>query len=86
MEYFKALQELLKIERDEDFKQYQALTERIPVTIRRTNGLAWYPIAIRNTELSRGDYMSVEFERTTHHELSHQFRFGAMVALFSLPR
>lgn len=83
MEYFKALQELLKIERDEDFKQYQALTERIPVTIRRTNGLAWYPIAIRNTELSRGDYMSVEFERTTHHELSHQFRFGAMVALFS---
>jgi superfamily I DNA and/or RNA helicase len=83
MEYFKALQTLLKIERDEDFKQYEALTERIPVATRRANGLSWYPVAIRDTELSRGDYMNVEFERTTHHELNHQFRFGAAVALFS---
>ncbi len=83
MEYFKTLQELLKIERDEDFRQYQELTERIPVAIRRANGLSWYPVAIRNTELSRGDYMNVEFERTTHQELNHQFRFGAAVALFS---
>jgi ATP-dependent RNA/DNA helicase IGHMBP2 len=83
MEYFKALQDLLKVERDEDFKHYQALTEKIPVVLRRSNGLTWYPIAIRNTELSRGDYMNVEFERTTHHDVNHQFRFGAMVALFS---
>lgn len=83
MDYFKALQELLKIERDEDFRQYQALTDRIPVASRRANGLSWYPVAIRGTELTRGDYMNVEFERTTHQELSHQFRFGAAVALFS---
>lgn len=83
MEYFKALQELLKIERNEDFRQYQELTECIPVAIRRANGLSWYPVAIRNTELSRGDYLNVEFERTTHQELNHQFRFGAAVALFS---
>lgn len=83
MEYFKAQQELLKIERDEDFKQYQALTERIPISIRRANGLTWYPVAIRNTELSRGDYMNVEFEKTTYQDVNHQFRFGAMIALFS---
>ena len=83
MEYFKAQQELLKIEKDEDFKQYQALTERIPVSTRRANGLTWYPVAIRNTELSRGDYMNVELERTTHQDVNHQFRFGAMIALFS---
>ena len=83
MEYFKALEALLKIERDEDFKQYQALTEKIPVVTRRANGLTWYPVAIRATELTRGDYINVEFERTTHHELSHQFRFGATIALFS---
>lgn len=83
MEYFKALAALLKIERDEDFKQYQALTEKIPVVTRRANGLTWYPVAIRATELTRGDYINVEFERTTHHELSHQFRFGATIALFS---
>jgi ATP-dependent RNA/DNA helicase IGHMBP2 len=83
MEYFKALEALLKIERDEDFKQYQALTEKIPVVTRRANGLTWYPVAIRATELTRGDYINVEFERTTHHEVSHQFRFGATIALFS---
>jgi ATP-dependent RNA/DNA helicase IGHMBP2 len=83
MEYFKALEALLKIERDEDFKQYQALTEKIPVVTRRANGLTWYPVAIRATELTRGDYINVEFERTTHHEVSHQFRFGATRALFS---
>ena len=83
MEYFEALQAALKIERDEDFRQYQVLTERVPVATRRANGLSWYPVAIRATELSRGDYMNVEFERTTNHELSHQFRFGAAIALFS---
>jgi len=46
-------------------------------------GLAWYPIAIRNTEPTRGDYLSVEVERTTHKDLSHQLRFGSSVALFS---
>lgn len=83
MEYFRALQTLLKIERDEDFKQYQALTERISVVTRRATGLTWYPVAIRATELTAGDYINVEFERTTHHELSHQLRFGAAIALFS---
>lgn len=83
MEYFKSLQALLKIERDEDFKQFKELTERIPISSRRANGLSWYPVAIRNTEMTRGDYMNVEFERTTHHEVSHQFRFGSAVALFS---
>jgi superfamily I DNA and/or RNA helicase len=33
--------------------------------------------------LSRGDYLTVEVERTTHKEISHQLRFGASAALFS---
>ncbi|MGN7724027.1 AAA domain-containing protein [Chitinophaga sp. 22620] len=83
MDYFARLQELLKTEREEDRKNYHQLTETAPVAVRRANGLTWYPIAIRGSEMSRGDYLTVELERTTHQEIVHQLRFGAAAMLFS---
>ncbi|ACT94295.1 AAA domain-containing protein [Dyadobacter fermentans] len=83
MDYFKRLLELLKIEREEDKQSYQRLIERSSVSERRANGLAWYPIAIRGQEMSRGDYLTVEVERTTHQEVPHQLRFGMPAVLFS---
>jgi len=82
MNYFKNLQELLKVEREEDLRQYQRLTEQASVAERRANGLTWYPVAIRGSEMSRGDYLSVELERTTHQDISHQFRFGVPAVFF----
>lgn len=81
--YFNNLQELLNTEREEDLKTYLKLTENTGAADRRAMGLTWYPIAIRNTEIGRGDYLSIELERTTHQDLSHQFRFGSSVVLFS---
>lgn len=83
MDYFKQLLDLLKAERDEDRSQYQKLTETTSVADRRANGLTWYPIAIRGSEMGRGDYLTVEVERTTHQDLPHQFRFGMPAVLFS---
>jgi ATP-dependent RNA/DNA helicase IGHMBP2 len=83
MDYFKRLAHLLQLEKEEDRKQYELLTSRLPVTERRENGMAWYPIAIRDTETGRGDYLTIEMERTTHQDLIHQFRFGMTAALFS---
>jgi ATP-dependent RNA/DNA helicase IGHMBP2 len=83
MDYFKRLLDLLKIEREDDRSAYLKLTESTSVSDRRFAGMVWYPIAIRGTEPSRGDYITVEVERTTHHDVVHQFRFGASVALFS---
>jgi ATP-dependent RNA/DNA helicase IGHMBP2 len=83
MDYFKRLLELLKIEREEDKQSYQRLIERSSVSERRASGLAWYPIAIRGQEMSRGDYLTVEVERTTHQDLPHQLRFGMPAVLFS---
>jgi len=83
MDYFKKLLNLLKIERDDDRKAYLKLTESASAADRRSNGLTWYPIAIRGTEPSRGDYITAEVERTTHQDLPHQLRFGASAALFS---
>ncbi|RRB06896.1 AAA domain-containing protein [Larkinella rosea] len=83
MDYFKNLLDLLKIEREEDRNQYRRLTETTSIAERRANGLTWYPIAIRGSEMSRGDYLTVEVERTTHHDLSHQLRAGMPALFFS---
>ncbi len=83
MDYFKQLTDLLKIEQTEDRRLYRELAETASINERRAAGLAWYPIAIRDTEMSRGDYLTVEVERTTNQDLPHQLRFGASAALFS---
>ncbi|MBC7848873.1 MAG: AAA family ATPase, partial [Chitinophagaceae bacterium] len=83
MDYFRKLLDLLKIEREEDQRTYQELTLKLSLADRRTNGLSWFPVAIRGTEMSRGDYITVELERTTHQYVVHQFRFGAAARLFS---
>lgn len=83
MDYFKRLLDLLKLEREQDRKSYQQLTESVPAAVRRAAGLTWYPVAIRDTELGRGEYLNVEFERTTNQDIPHQFRFGCTVSFFS---
>lgn len=83
MDYFKKLQELLQTEREEDRRLYQQLTQRSSANERRANGLTWYPIAIRDSEIGRGDYLTVEVERTTHQDVAHQFRSGMPAVLFS---
>lgn len=83
MEYFRRLQELVKTERDADKQAYNELTQSSSVSERRANGLAWYPIAIRGTELSKAEYITVEVERTTHTDVGHQLRFGVSAKFFS---
>ena len=83
MDYFKQLQELLQIEKNEDRKQYELISAQTSVAQRRANGIAWYPIAIRGSEMGRGDYLVLEVERTTNTDVAHQFRFGVPAVLFS---
>lgn len=81
--YFKELLDLMKMEREEDRQSYLKMTESSTVAERRANGLTWYPIAIRGSEMSRGDYLTVEVERTTHQDIAHQLRFGVSAMFFS---
>lgn len=83
MDYFQNLREQLKAEKTADQLNFQQQTANAAPALRRAAGLTWYPIAIRGTEPTRAEYISVELERTTHLELPHQFRFGAAAALFS---
>ncbi len=83
MNYFKKLLDLLKIERDEDREQYKRLTESSSASERRANGITWFPVAIRGSEIGRGDYLTIELERTTHQDISHQFRTGMPAVFFT---
>lgn len=83
MDYFKKLSLLLQAERDADQQAFAQLTATTTVAQRRANGLSWYPVAIRGTEIGAGDYLTIELERTTHSDLPHQLRFGVAAALFS---
>ncbi|MEI6948930.1 AAA domain-containing protein [Paraflavisolibacter sp. H34] len=83
MDYFKPLRDLLQQEKEEDRRSYREMMENVPVPERREAGMTWYPIAIRDTEITRGDYLVVEVERTTHQDILHQLRFGMSAALFS---
>lgn len=83
MDYFKKLLDLLKIERNEDREQYKRLTESSSVAERRANGLTWFPVAIRGSEIGRGDYLTIELERTTHQDIFHQFRSGMPAVFFT---
>ncbi|HYH16141.1 MAG TPA: AAA domain-containing protein [Flavisolibacter sp.] len=83
MDYFKRLKELLQLEKEEDRLSYEQLLRNTPIIERREAGMTWYPVAIKDTEIGRGDYLTVEVERTTNQDIVHQLRFGMTVALFS---
>lgn len=77
------LRELLKIERDEDFKQYKEHFSKNNINYRKQNGVTWYPIVITNVEIGLGEYLIIDVERTTNHNEPHQFSGGKIAALFS---
>ena len=71
------------MEREVDRQAYRQQAETLSVQARRTNGVTWYPITIKGSEMNRGDYLTIEVERTAQQEGDHSFRTGASVALFS---
>jgi ATP-dependent RNA/DNA helicase IGHMBP2 len=82
MEYFESLSELLKIEQQTDRKLYQDTIINTNVHQRRASGIAWYPIAIKDIEPAKGDYINVLVERTTNKDEPHQLRYGMPAVLF----
>ncbi len=81
--YFQNLLSLLNTEREEDKKSYLLFARETAIADRREAGFTWYPVAIRGTELSHADYLTIEIERTTHPDIIHQLRSGASAVLFS---
>ena len=83
MNYFDELITLLQEEQQFDRLQHENLLLKSSLNERRMQGVTWFPIQITDTELGRGDYLSVNLNRTNHYEVEHKFRFGMPVCLFS---
>lgn len=83
MGYFDELTTLLDEEQAFDKAQHEALLLQRSVRERTELGVTWFPISITNSELGRGDYLTITVNKTSHPEEGHRFRFGMPVALFS---
>lgn len=83
MNYFEQQIALLKEEKDYDFAQHEKLLLHSTLQERRLQGVSWFPVSISNTELGRGDYLSITIRKTNFLDEGHKFRFGMSVALFS---
>lgn len=83
IERLKHVKQLLKIEREEDYRLYKELFLRVSLEQRRKNGVTWYPVKINSEELGSGDLLHLEIERTTYLDKPHQFSSGKNVSLFS---
>jgi superfamily I DNA and/or RNA helicase len=79
----KKLKELLKIERDEDFRLYNEMFLRVNLEQRKKNGTTWYPVKINNEEIGSAELVNLEIERTSMVDKPHQFSSGKNVSLFS---
>ncbi|MFY0591280.1 IGHMBP2 family helicase [Roseivirga sp.] len=82
-ETLSSLLELLKLEKAEDYAQYERKVLHTSVEERRKQGVTWYPVQINNKYISTGDRYTLEFERTTHPEQNHAFQVGGVVSVFS---
>ncbi|WP_312192453.1 AAA domain-containing protein, partial [Sphingobacterium sp.] len=83
MNYFDELITLLNEEQQYDKLQHETLLLKNSLNERRIQGVTWFPIQIVDSELGRGDYLSVSLNRTNHYDIEHKFRFGMPVSLFS---
>lgn len=83
MSYFSELLNILSIERSEDLALFENQNKTLSIAEKRSIGSIWYPIAIRNTDIGRGDYLVLDIERTTHQDIVHQFRSGMPISLFT---
>lgn len=80
-EIFKLI-DLLKIEKDEDYAQYQQKMLNTSLEERRRQGVTWYPVIKANHFISTGERWTIELERTSHFDQNHAFQSGAVVSLF----
>lgn len=76
------LQELLKLEKQEDYAQYEQKMLNTELDERRKQGVTWYPTVLNNSFISTGERFTIEIERTSHLEQNHSFQVGAVVSIY----
>ena len=82
-QHLKHLRELLKLEKEEDLRQYKEQIKNRPLPDRVEKGVSWYPVKIVKMGFVLGDRAFITIERTKNLDEPHQFRAGRPVNFFS---
>lgn len=77
------LADLLKLEKQTDFEQFQAFVQRLPLAKRVAEGYAWYPVEVEKSGYTYGERAYISISRTKESALPHQFRAGQPVRFFT---
>ena len=77
------VQDLLKIEQEEDRQQYKLKAMKSTITERKEMGLCWYPVVISKEEIGFGNKVVIELERTSDRDKLHLFQPGKTASLFT---
>ncbi len=81
--HFERLRELLRQEKEEDYRSFLQLVREKPLTDRVNEGYTWYPLKVLQTGFALGEKAFVLLERTTRLNEPHQLRAGQSVSLFT---
>ncbi|RAU83491.1 AAA domain-containing protein [Pontibacter arcticus] len=83
LDELKLVQELLKIEQEEDRQQYKIKSLKSTIAERKEMGFCWYPVSVIKEEIGFGSKVVIEVERTRDHDQLHLFQTGKTAAIFS---
>lgn len=81
--YYAHLLELLRQEREEDYRLFLQTVRATPLAERVAQGYSWYPLRVVQTGFALGERAYVLVERTTRIDEPHQLRAGQVVSLFT---
>ena len=82
-EQLSRLSQLLKVEKEEDFQQYQRKILHTSVQDRKKEGVCWYPIKLQSQRIGTGDRIVIQVEKPIEDENNHVFQVGSVVSLFN---
>jgi superfamily I DNA and/or RNA helicase len=76
---------LLKIEREEDLRQYRETVLKRTLKQRVADNISWYPVALKRLSIGLGEQIVLEMERTVAESgKPGAFQPGGMVAVFGM--
>ncbi len=82
LEELKEIENLLKLEKQEDFVQYKSKIESLPLDEKKKKGYTWYPVQTLNSGFTYGDRAYITVQRKASDAINHAFRPGKIVKVF----
>lgn len=77
------LQQLLRLEQQEEKEQFLTRIGKYNVKERAQQGITWYPLSLNDLYYDKAERLIVEVERASNLDKAHDFNTGRLVSFFS---